>query len=113
MHREETVSTLKFGQLCKTIKNIVKSNTEGPVDEKTMLKQFRLTIAELRMQLEDAQAGHGHGAGEASEALYAQKAELESRVSSLDFVPLSIKFTLACVVSVEFWNPLFSRGPAQ
>jgi hypothetical protein len=26
MHREETVSTLKFGQLCKTIKNSVKSN---------------------------------------------------------------------------------------
>ncbi|KAJ1409156.1 P-loop containing nucleoside triphosphate hydrolase protein, partial [Ochromonadaceae sp. CCMP2298] len=33
MHREETVSTLKFGQLCKSIKNKVKSN-DGAVDDK-------------------------------------------------------------------------------
>ena len=56
MHREETVSTLKFGQLCKTIKNIFKSNAEA-VDEKTMLKQCRQLITELRSQLEEAQSG--------------------------------------------------------
>jgi hypothetical protein len=43
MHREETVSTLKFGQLCKTIKNTVKAN-DGVVDDKTLLKQYRNTI---------------------------------------------------------------------
>lgn len=37
MHHEETVSTLKFGQLCKTIKNNAKKNEV--VDEKTLLKQ--------------------------------------------------------------------------
>lgn len=66
--REETVSTLKFGQLCKSIKNkydalrnsstvtvidlccarfyhlhSVKSN-DGAVDEKTLLKQYRSQI---------------------------------------------------------------------
>jgi hypothetical protein len=94
MHREETVSTLKFGQLCKTIKNIVKSNTEV-VDEKGLLKQYRMTIAELRMQVEDLQAGSlavsflvfpvdsmvpGRAATGASEAMYTEKVELESRV---------------------------------
>ena len=34
--REETVSTLKFGQLCKSIKNSVKSNEI--VDDKTLLR---------------------------------------------------------------------------
>lgn len=44
MHREETVSTLKFGQLCKIIKNNVKAN-DGFVDEKTMLKQFKSQVS--------------------------------------------------------------------
>ena len=36
MFREETVSTLKFGQLCKSIKNSVKSNEI--VDDKTIIR---------------------------------------------------------------------------
>ena len=49
MHHEETVSTLKFGQLCKTIKNNAKKNEV--VDEKTLLKQYRSKISELTHQL--------------------------------------------------------------
>jgi hypothetical protein len=56
MHREETVSTLKFGQLCKSIKNSVKSN-DGAVDEKTLMKQYRATISDLKLKLETAMKG--------------------------------------------------------
>jgi centromeric protein E len=49
MHREETVSTLKFGQLCKTIKNTVKSNEV--VDDRMLIKQYKGTIQELRLQV--------------------------------------------------------------
>lgn len=49
MHREETVSTLKFGQLCKTIKNTVKSNEV--VDDRMLIKQYKSTIQELRLQV--------------------------------------------------------------
>lgn len=44
MHREETVSTLKFGQLCKSIKNTVKPN-DGLMDDKALLKQYKQNIA--------------------------------------------------------------------
>ena len=37
MHHDETISTLKFGQLCKTIKNNARKNEV--VDEKTLLRQ--------------------------------------------------------------------------
>ena len=43
MHREETISTLKFGQLCKSIKNSVKSNEI--VDDRTLIKQLKATVA--------------------------------------------------------------------
>jgi len=49
MHHDETVSTLKFGQLCKTIKNKAKKNET--IDEKTQLKQYRTQIAELKHQI--------------------------------------------------------------
>ena len=81
MHREETVSTLKFGQLCKTIKNIVKSNAEA-VDEKTLMKQYKTMISDLRAQLEEAQAGGGEVAL-GSRAL-AEKVELEAKVRTLE-----------------------------
>lgn len=44
MHREETVSTLKFGQLCKSIKNTVKAS-DGLMDDKALIKQYRQSIA--------------------------------------------------------------------
>ena len=52
MHHDETVSTLKFGQLCKTIKNNAKKNEV--VDEKTLLRQYRSKISELTQQLATA-----------------------------------------------------------
>lgn len=55
MHREETVSTLKFGQLCKTIKNNVKSNEI--IDDRALMKQYKATIAELKVQLALYEAG--------------------------------------------------------
>lgn len=55
MHREETVSTLKFGQLCKTIKNNVKSNEV--IDDRALMKQYKSTIAELKDQLAASTAG--------------------------------------------------------
>jgi len=56
MHREETVSSLKFGQLCKSIKNSVKSN-DGAVDDKTLLRQYRNQITELKALLEATTSG--------------------------------------------------------
>jgi hypothetical protein len=54
MHREETVSTLKFGQLCKTVKTVAKQNsTEG--DDKILLKQYRQVIIDLKSQIENLQ----------------------------------------------------------
>ena len=49
MHHDETVSTLKFGQLCKTIKNKAKKNET--IDEKTLMKQYKNKITELQEQL--------------------------------------------------------------
>ncbi len=49
MHHDETVSTLKFGQLCKTIKNNARKNEV--IDEKTLLRQYRSKISELTHQL--------------------------------------------------------------
>ena len=54
MHREETVSTLKFGQLCKSIKNKVQTN-DGALDDKALIRQYRNTINEQRAQLEALQ----------------------------------------------------------
>ena len=49
MHREETVTTLKFGQLCKTIKNNVKS-MEIVNDEQKLIREYKQMIHELRNQ---------------------------------------------------------------
>lgn len=47
---DETVSTLKFGQLCKTIKNNVKNNEV--VDDRALLKMYKNMVADLRQQLQ-------------------------------------------------------------
>lgn len=89
MHREETVSTLKFGQLCKSIKNTVKAN-DGLLDDKALLKQYRATIAELRAQVEDLSGGKGSLAFANLDpdsflgVLKQQKAELEIRTKTLE-----------------------------
>ena len=50
------MSTLKFGQLCKSIKNNIKSN-DSLLDDKALIKQYRTTINELRAQLEEMTSG--------------------------------------------------------
>lgn len=85
MHREETVSTLKFGQLCKNIKNMVKGN-DGLLDDKALLKQYRTQLNELRSQLEEF-AGPA-SAGLEPEVLIAnamrEKNELENKLRTLE-----------------------------
>jgi small-conductance mechanosensitive channel len=49
-YSDETVSTLKFGQLCKTIKNNVKNNEV--VDDRALLKMYKNMVADLRQQLQ-------------------------------------------------------------
>jgi hypothetical protein len=86
MHREETVSTLKFGQLCKTIKNTVKSNEV--IDDRMLIKQYKATIQELRLQvnkLEDEAADKSATVDHAIvTTLQQEKRELESKVKSLE-----------------------------
>eukprot|EP01032_Pedospumella_encystans_P011986 gene11986-13900_t len=89
MHREETVSTLKFGQLCKSIKNSVKSNEAG-VDDKTLMKQYRSTIADLKAKLEAASKGMISADPDTAlgQALQ-EKVELENKVRSLEAVVIA------------------------
>jgi centromeric protein E len=49
---EETLSTLKFAQRAKKIKASAKINEI--VDDKTLIKQYRMEIAELKKKLEEA-----------------------------------------------------------
>lgn len=46
---DETVSTLKFGATCKNVRNRVAHNVT--VDDKTLLRQYRQRIGELRAQI--------------------------------------------------------------
>ena len=48
---DESLSTIKFGELCKQIKNKVRKNGIG-TKTKTMLRQYRSEIESLRKQLE-------------------------------------------------------------
>ena len=51
MYREESRSTLKFGQMCKKIQNKAKKNNVA--DDKTLLKQYKLQIAQLKEQMKE------------------------------------------------------------
>ena len=55
MHHDETISTLKFGQLCKTIKNHAHKNET--VDDKTRLKVAQARITELTNELKEKEGG--------------------------------------------------------
>lgn len=62
MFREETVSTLKFGQLCKLIKNQVSSNVV--FDDKAKIKNLLAIINEQKAKLEELDlTGGGSGLG--------------------------------------------------
>ena len=51
MYKEESRSSLKFGQMCKKIQNKAKKNNVA--DDKSLLKQYKLQIAQLKQQLEN------------------------------------------------------------
>lgn len=62
MFREETVSTLKFGQLCKLIKNQVSSNVV--FDDRAKIKNLLAIISEQKAKLEELDVtGGGSGLG--------------------------------------------------
>ncbi len=50
--REETVSTLKFGQVCKSIKK--KATSNEVVDDKSLIRNLKAQVAELKTQLDEA-----------------------------------------------------------
>lgn len=87
IHREETVSTLKFGQLCKSIKNTVKSN-DGLLDDKALIKQYRVTINELRAQIDELQA-ENEVSKHNDRDLLQQKNQLEQQLRSLEAIALN------------------------
>ena len=94
MHREETVSTLKFGQLCKLIKNNVANNVV--VDDKVLLRQYRATIADLKTQLEQEKANSQGGAMAAAE-----RAAYEDRMKQLEDLVVDHGGDLTSVPDVE------------
>ena len=49
-HHGESVSTIKFGVMCKSIKNNVRRNKV--TDDKTLIKKYRIKMAEMRDELE-------------------------------------------------------------
>ena len=82
MYREESRSSLKFGRMCKKIKNKVRQNAVA--DDKTLLKQYKLQIARLKLKLEEEhEAAAAVGVGSAAhpagseEAFASQKAAEE------------------------------------
>eukprot|EP00946_MAST-07B_sp_MAST-7B-sp1_P002787 g2787.t1 len=83
MYKEESRSSLKFGRMCKKIKNKVKQNNVA--DDKTLLKQYKLQIAKLKLALEEEQktvnAAARNGVGDSAEAIEAQKAAEEESKS--------------------------------
>jgi centromeric protein E len=57
MAKEETIGTLKFGMVCKSIQNKAKKNEV--TDSKTLLLQYKKRIDELTSQLQAAHDGGG------------------------------------------------------
>ena len=49
MHKEESITSLKFGEMCKKIQNRARKNVVH--DDKALLKQYKLEILKLREQL--------------------------------------------------------------
>ena len=86
MFREETVSTLKFGQLCKLIKNQVQSNIV--YDDKAEIKKLRAIISDQKAKLEEFESlGGGGGSeqyrGELQRALIGKR-RLEKKVQHME-----------------------------
>ena len=70
---EETLSTLKFGSMCKLMKNKAKVNSSS--SQHSMLNEYKLQILKLKETLKEQQASGG--AGESAEAVEEHKEELQ------------------------------------
>lgn len=83
MYREGTVSTLKFGQLCKMIKNQVQSNVVH--GDKAEIKVLKAIVGEQKARIEELelQSGGGGGNGPQLRSLYREKSRLEAMVEAL------------------------------
>ena len=83
MFRDETVSTLKFGQLCKLIKNQVQSNIIH--DEKAEMRRLRTIISEQKAKIEelDSRSGGVDNHAELTRA-FRDKKRLEATVVALE-----------------------------
>ena len=103
MHREETVSTLKFGQMCKLIKNSVASNVV--VDDKVLIKQYRATIADLSSSRR-ASSGGGGGSGNGAMAV-AERTSYTDRIKVLEELVVSNGGDLQAAVQLVGKHHLF------
>jgi len=95
MNREETVSSLKFGQMCKKIKNNVSSNVQ--VDPQAEMKKLKVELEKMKEQLA-AGGGGGGGRGPAMAAKereeYSQQFEVMKDLLVKSGVDLSTVSTL-------------------
>lgn len=57
MHLEESITSLKFGEMCKKIQNAATVNKIQ--DDKTLIKKYKLEILKLRSQLAPVAEGGG------------------------------------------------------
>lgn len=83
MFREETVSTLKFGQLCKMIKNQVQSNVVH--DDKSEMRRLNVLVREQKLKIEELESRGGGGVDNRAELMRAfrDKKRLEAVVEAL------------------------------
>ena len=81
-YKEETISTLKFGALCKKIKNTAQKNSAK--NATTMLREYKIKIMELKKALEMSNAGGkggssgGNGEGASSNDLSTELARVKA-----------------------------------
>jgi hypothetical protein len=82
MFREETVSTLKFGQLCKMIKNTIQSNVVH--DDKSEMRRLNVLVREQKLKIEELESRGGGGVDNRAELMRAfrDKKRLEAVVEA-------------------------------
>ena len=94
--REESRSSLKFGHMCKSITNTVSRNAVAP--EKTLLKQYKMQIANLKMQLRKSKLDEELSVSKSdpetpSERMTRENSALREKISFLQAMFLGAKKT--------------------
>eukprot|EP00606_Chrysophyceae_sp_TOSAG23-5_P001147 GSChrysophyteH2.ASY1.ANO1.536.1 assembled CDS len=74
MFREETVSSLKFGQMCKKIKNSVSSNVKKDPNEE--MNKMKAELAKLKMELAEGGGGNAKAMAAKERAEYSNQFEI-------------------------------------